>query len=377
MEVGPAIPGFGALDIGHWISEGLMAIFFLLVGLEVKREWYVGRLSTPAERKVPIVAAVAGMAVPALVFLAITGGDPALDRGWAIPAATDIAFALGILALLGPRASPSIKMLLVAIAIIDDIGAVAIIALAYTAELNGMAMALSGVIVATMAAMNLFGVRRIWPYLAGFAALWVAVHVSGVHATIAGVMAALTVPLGTGEARSPLKKLERGLHPYVMFGIVPLFGLASAGVEITSIGDLMQPLPLGVALGLFLGKQLGVFGAIWMAWRSGFTPRLRDTSWTQIYGASILCGIGFTMSLFIGDLAFAADAELADSAKIGVLAGSLAAGLLGFLVLRFASSTEPCAEDWKKAEEIFCCDREEQLIALPAPPEPALLDDQR
>lgn len=354
-----------------------MAIFFLLVGLEVKREWYVGRLATPAERRVPIVAAVAGMAVPALVFLGVTGGDPALVRGWAIPAATDIAFALGVLALLGPRASPVIKMLLVAIAIIDDIGAVAIIALAYTAELNGMAMALSAVIVATMAAMNLFGVRRIWPYLAGFIVLWVAVHVSGVHATIAGVLAALTVPLGSGEERSPLKTLERGLHPYVMFGIVPLFGLASAGVEIDSIGDLMQPLPLGIALGLFFGKQLGVFGAIWIACRSGFAPRMRDTSWAQLYGASILCGIGFTMSLFIGDLAFSANSELANAAKIGVLAGSLAAGLLGFLVLRFASQTVPCVEDRKQAEEIFCADQEEELIALPAPPEPPLLDDQR
>ena len=369
--------GFGALDVEQWISEVLMAFFFLLVGLEVKREWFEGRLSHPAERRLPVVAAVAGMAVPALVFLIATGGNPSLDRGWAIPAATDIAFALGVLALLGPRASPAIKLLLVAIAIIDDIGAVAIIALAYTAELNGLAMALSAVIVAAMATMNLFGLRRLWPYLAGFVALWIAMHVSGVHATIAGVLAAFTVPLGSGEDYSPLKKLEYKLHPYVMFGIVPLFGLASAGVEIDNIAELLQPLPLGVALGLFLGKQFGVFGAIWIACRTGFASRTRDTSWAQLYGASVLCGIGFTMSLFIGNLAFPANPELADAAKIGVLAGSLAAGVLGFLILRFAGQVVPCVEDREQAGEIFCADQAEKWTALPAPPEPPLLEDKR
>jgi NhaA family Na+:H+ antiporter len=351
VEVGP-------FSIHQWIADGLMTLFFLLVGLEVKREWYVGRLSTPAERRLPIIAAAAGMAVPALVYLAVTGFDPALDRGWAIPAATDIAFALGVLALLGERAPPAIKLLLVTIAIIDDIGAVAIIALAYTAELNGMALAASAGIVATMAAMNIFGVRRLWPYLLGFAALWLAVHESGVHATISGVLAAMTVPLGRGEARSPLTRLEHGIHPWVMFGVVPLFGFASAGVVIDGIGAILQPLPMGVALGLLLGKQAGVFGAIWLACKSGFTRCPKEASWLQIYGASLLCGIGFTMSLFIGALAFPAHPELADAAKIGVLFGSLVAGILGFLVLRLAPATEYDEDDRTQAQSIFGQDRD-------------------
>ena len=347
----------GPLSVHQWIADGLMALFFLLVGLEVKREWYVGRLSTPAERRLPIVAAAAGMAMPALVYLLVTGFDPALDRGWAIPAATDIAFALGVLALLGKRASPSIKLLLVTIAIIDDIGAVAIIAIAYTAGLNGMALATSAAIVAAMAAMNLFGVRRLWPYLLGFAALWIAIHESGVHATISGVLAAMTVPLGRGEASSPLRTLEHGIHPWVMLGVVPLFGFASAGVVIDGVGAILQPLPLGVALGLLIGKQLGVFGAIWISCKAGFTPCPKEASWLQIYGASLLCGIGFTMSLFIGAIAFPADADLADAAKIGVLAGSIVAGLLGFLVLRFASAIDYDEEEKAAARSIFAQDR--------------------
>ena len=357
----------GPLDVHQWIADGLMALFFLLVGLEVKREWYEGRLSTAAERRLPIIAATAGMALPALVYLAVTGWDPALDRGWAIPAATDIAFALGVLALLGQRASPAIKLLLVTIAIIDDIGAVAIIALAYTAGLNGMALAAAAIILAAMGAMNLFGVRRLWPYLAGFAVLWVAVHESGIHSTIAGVLAAFAVPLGRGEGRSPLMKLEHALHPWVMFGVVPLFGLASAGVAIPGLHALFDPLPLGVALGLLLGKQLGVFGAIWLACKSGLTPRPRGASWLQLYGASLLCGIGFTMSLFIGALAFPTEPELANAAKIGVLAGSLIAGVLGFLVLRLAEPSEADLEDAEEASEIF--GGSEEFEALPAPPD--------
>ena len=348
----------GPLDVHQWVADGLMAVFFLLVGLEVKREWYVGRLSTPAERRLPMVAAAAGMAVPALVYLTVTGWDPALDRGWAIPAATDIAFALGVLALLGRRASPSIKLLLVTIAIIDDIGAVAIIAVAYTAGLNGMALAASAVIVAAMAAMNLFGVRRLWPYLVGFALLWIAVHESGVHATIAGVLAALTVPLGRGEAHSPLTKLEHNIHPWVMFGVVPLFGFASAGVAIDGVGAILQPLPLAVALGLLLGKQVGVFGAIWLACKAGFAPCPREASWLQLYGASLLCGIGFTMSLFIGALAFPTAPDSADAAKIGVLAGSLLSGVIGYLVLRFAGRREYDEEDRAAARKIFAQEKD-------------------
>jgi Na+:H+ antiporter, NhaA family len=218
----------GPLSVHYWIADALMAVFFLLVGLEVKREWYDGQLASAAARRLPLIAAASGMAVPAIVYLLVVDFDPALVHGWAIPAATDIAFALGLLALLGKRAPASIKLLLVTIAVIDDIGAVIIIALFYTAELNVAALAASAGLVAVMLALGRMGVRRLWPYLLLFAALWVAVFQSGVHATIAGVLAALTIPLGLGERHSPLKRLEHEIHPWVMFGIVPLFGFASA-----------------------------------------------------------------------------------------------------------------------------------------------------
>jgi Na+:H+ antiporter, NhaA family len=348
----------GPLDVHQWIADGLMAIFFLLVGLEVKREWYDGRLATPAERRLPMLAAAAGMAVPAAVFLLVTGGDSALVRGWAIPAATDIAFALGVLALLGPRAPASLKLLLVTIAIIDDVGAVAIIALFYTADFNPMALAASAAIVVGMATMTLFGVRRLWPFLVGFVLLWLAVHESGIHATIAGVLAAMTIPLGKGEAHSPLKRLEHGIHPWVMFGIVPLFGFASAGVTFGGMEELTGALPLGVGLGLLVGKQVGVFGAVWLADRSGLAPKPASVSWRQVYGAALLCGIGFTMSLFIGALAFS-NPDLVDAAKIGTLAGSLLAGLAGFLVLRTAPPLPSSDEDREEAREIFGEDADE------------------
>ena len=207
------MPRFGVMSVHQWVADGLMAIFFLLVGLEVKREWYDGRLSTPAERRLPIVAAAAGMAVPALVYLTVTDFDLDLVRGWAIPSATDIAFAVGVLALLGTRANPAIKLLLVTIAIVDDVGAVLIIALVYTADLNAMAIGAAAILLGFLAALNLFGVRRLWPYLIGFALLWYAMLASGIHPTIAGVLAALTIPLGRGEARSPLKRLEHNIHP--------------------------------------------------------------------------------------------------------------------------------------------------------------------
>jgi Na+:H+ antiporter, NhaA family len=345
----------GALTVHTLIADGLMAIFFLLVGLEVKREWYDGRLSTNAERRLPILAAAAGMAVPALIYIAVARSDPQLWRGWAIPAATDIAFAIGVLALLGPRAPPSLKLLLVTIAIIDDIGAVAIIAIAYTARLDPIALAAAALITGAMAAMGLFGVRRLWPFLVGFACLWLAMRASGVHATIAGVVAALTIPLGRGETRSPLKRLEHMIHPWVMLGVVPLFGFASAGVALGG-GGLTAPLPLAILLGLFLGKQLGVFGAIWLAVRTGITTRPAGTSWPQIYGTALLCGIGFTMSLFIGALAFPGDAALIDEAKIGTLAGSLLAGLAGWAVLRWSAPVECPEDDRDEAEELFGAD---------------------
>jgi len=347
----------GAFTVHFLVADGLMAIFFLLVGLEVKREWHEGRLATAAARRLPILAAAAGMAVPALIYLAVAGHDPRLLRGWAIPAATDIAFAIGVLALLGSRAPPSLKLLLVTIAIIDDIGAVANIALAYTTSLDPAALGAVALITGAMAAMGMFGVRRLWPFLVGFAALWLAMHASGIHATIAGVVAALTIPLGRGEAHSPLKHLEHIIHPWVMFGVVPLFGFASAGAELSGgVGTLATPLPLAILLGLFIGKQAGVFGAIWLAVRAGLAPRPAGTSWPQIYGTALLCGIGFTMSLFIGALAFPGDPALIDEAKIGTLAGSFLAGLAGWAVLRCAKAVEWPEDDRDEAEELFAAD---------------------
>lgn len=357
-KVGPVMPRFGQMSVHYWIADGLMAIFFLLVGLEVKREWYDGRLSTPAERRLPIVAAAAGMVLPAAIYLLVAGHDPALINGWAIPAATDIAFAVGVLAILGRHAPASIKLLLVTIAIVDDIGAVAIIALFYTAEINVWMLAGALGVILGMAAMTQFGVRRLWPYLIAFALAWYLMLGSGVHATIAGVLAALTIPLGRGEDRSPLKRLEHAIHPWVMFVIVPIFGFASAGVALDAgLGTLADPLPLAILLGLFVGKQLGIFGAIWLAIKSGIAPQPAFTSWRQLYGASILCGIGFTMSLFIGALAFPDAPLLVDEAKVGILAGSLLSALAGFAVLRLAPAVASSPEEDSEAAEIFGADQ--------------------
>lgn len=358
MKFGPPMPRIGVMSVHYWVADGLMAIFFLLVGLEVKREWYDGRLSPPAQRRLPIVAAAAGMVVPALIYLLVVGFDSSLARGWAIPAATDIAFAVGVLALLGSRANPAIKLLLVTIAIVDDVGAVIIIALVYTTNLNAMAIGAVAIILASMAAMNLFGVRKLLPYLFLFALLWYAMLASGIHATVAGVLAALTIPLGRGEDRSPLKQLEHALHPWVMFGIMPVFGLASAGVE---LGDLtmFEPLPIAIAAGLFIGKQLGVFGAIWLTIRAGLAPRPDRARWAELYGASVLCGIGFTMSLFIGALAFPSSPEDVEAAKVGTLAGSLLSAVLGYAVLRNVAPQPADEEDSSEAREIFGGDQPE------------------
>jgi Na+:H+ antiporter, NhaA family len=358
LKVGPPMPRLGALSVHHWVADGLMAVFFLLVGLEVKREWYDGRLSTPAERRLPIIAAAAGMLVPALIYLAVTDFDPAFARGWAIPAATDIAFAVGVLALLGSRANPTIKLLLVTIAIVDDVGAVLIIALVYTSQLDYWAIIAAAVIVTGMAGMNLLGVRRLLPYLIGFGLLWYAMLASGIHATIAGVIAALTVPLGQGEAYSPLKRLEHAIHPWVMFGIMPLFGLVSAGVRLGE-GRIDAPLPLAIVAGLFVGKQLGVFGAIWLTVRSGIAPAPQYARWSELYGASVLCGIGFTMSLFIGALAFPASPEAIEQAKLGTLAGSLLSAVVGWTILRMATPQPFSEEDREEAAEIFGADSDD------------------
>ena len=348
---GPELtPKLGPMTVHLWINDGLMAIFFLLVGLEIKREFVDGHLATWADRRLPVIAAAAGMVFPAMVYLAIVGGDPALVRGWAIPAATDIAFAIGVLALLGSRAPASLKLFLTTVAIVDDMGAVVIIALFYTAEMNLMALVAVAAIWLAMMALNRSKVHALWPYLLLAALLWYATLLSGVHATIAGVMAAFAIPfrrsLGApDEQGSALHRLEHGLAKPVAFLIVPIFGFANAGVSLggASLGSLVAPLPLGIALGLFLGKQVGIFGSVWAATKLGFAVRPKDASWSQIYGVALLCGIGFTMSLFIGGLAFG-DAAQGDAVKIGVLLGSLASALSGWLVLRVAPQAKKSGE---------------------------------
>jgi NhaA family Na+:H+ antiporter len=354
LPLGIRLPRVGMLTPHLLVADGLMAIFFMLVGLEVKREWYEGRLSAPGDRRLPIIAAASGMAVPALIYLLVTGFEPALHRGWAIPSATDIAFALGLLALLGPRVPPAIKLLLVTIAVIDDIGAILIIALAYTVDLNVAALAGALAVFGGMIMLGRLGVRALWPFLIGFALLWMLVLASGIHATIAGVLAAFAIPLGRGEGHSPLKRLEHRLHPWVMFGVVPLFGLVSAGVAFAGgPGALAAPVPLAILLGLFAGKQIGVFGAIWAVVALGVARKPDGTNWTQLYGAAILCGIGFTMSLFIGGLAWPGQAILIDQAKIGTLVGSLVAAVAGYLVLLFAAPAPGDAAGEKEAAELW------------------------
>ena len=343
FETGPVLTDkLGPMTVHLWVNDGLMAIFFLLVGLEIKRELIDGRLATWNQRRLPVLAAVAGMAAPALFYILIAGGDPLLVKGWAIPAATDIAFAMGVLALLGSRAPTSLKLFLVTVAIVDDMGAVAIIALFYTAEINMVALVVAGLIFALMYVINRGGVRHLAPYLILAALLWYAVLLSGVHATIAGVLAAFTIPISAtpgapDSTESPLHRLEHALHPASSYFIVPLFGFVNAGVSFSGMqfSDLLAPLPLGIAAGLFLGKQAGIFAAVWIAVKSGFAQRLRGATWVQVYGVAMLCGIGFTMSLFIGGLAFSNPQRIED-AKIGVLTGSLLSALAGFLILRFA-----------------------------------------
>ena len=332
----------GPMTVHLWINDGLMAVFFLLVGLEIKREFVDGRLASWEDRRLPVVAAAAGMVAPALVYLAITGGGP-LAPGWAIPAATDIAFAIGVLALLGSRAPASLKLFLTTVAIVDDMGAVAIIALAYTQSLGSLALAAGALVLVVMHILNRSGVTKLGPYLLLGAALWYFVFLSGVHATVAGVLTAMMIPVkktpgAPDAADSPLYILEHALAPWVAFAIVPLFGFANAGVSLAGMSPaiLLAPLPLGIAAGLFIGKQAGIFGSVWIAARTGFATPPGGATWTQIYGVAMLCGIGFTMSLFIGGLAFPDSPELIDEVKIGVLAGSVLSAVAGFLVLRFA-----------------------------------------
>ena len=324
-----------------WINDGLMAIFFFVVGLEVKREWIEGQLSDNDQRKMPVLAAAAGMVFPALVYLFFVNAEGAgeLTRGWAIPAATDIAFAMGVLGLLGSRVPASLRLFLLTVAIVDDIGAVLVIALFYTANLKVMWLLAAAVVVGIMLAMNRARVSAYTPFILMAVVLWFLVLNSGVHATIAGVVAALTIPMRGKDDDTMLEHLEHGLAPWSAYLIVPVFGFANAGVEIGNLGmeGIIAPLPLAIAAGLFFGKQVGILSAIYAADRLGFAPRPDGASWTEIWGVSILCGIGFTMSLFISGLAFAGNALLIEEAKIGILMGSFVSAVVGYTILRMTT----------------------------------------
>ena len=334
----------GPMNISHWVNDGLMAVFFLLVGLEIKREMLDGQLASWSNRALPGIAAAGGMLVPALIYLAFNAGSPETARGWAIPTATDIAFALGVMSLLGPRVPAALKVFLAALAIIDDLGAVVIIALFYTGEISTLNLGLAAATFAALVVMNRAGVTRLWLFLLLGAALWFFVLRSGVHATIAGVLLALTIPLQPAPGRpddtehSPLHILEHALQKPVAFLIVPVFGFANAGVSFAGLGldAILQPLPMGVALGLLAGKLIGVFGASALAIMLGVATLPYRCSWMHMLGVALLCGIGFTMSLFIGLLAFADYPQLQAGVKIGILGGSLVAGVLGWVVLRLA-----------------------------------------
>ncbi|MDP4593480.1 MAG: Na+/H+ antiporter NhaA [Beijerinckiaceae bacterium] len=349
----PIIIQIGAIRIDKpallWINDGLMAIFFFLVGLEIKREVLEGKLSTVREASLPVIAAVGGMAVPAAIFAFINWGDARALQGWAIPAATDIAFALGILALLGSRVPPALKVFLLALAIIDDLGAIIIIAVFYTSELSVAVLAIYIFGIAVLTILNRSGVTKAAPYLVVGTFIWVCVLKSGVHATLAGVVIALFVPLRVEKdsgAASPLLAIEHGLAPWVAFLIMPVFAFANAGVALYNMTfeSLFGGISLGIAAGLFIGKQIGVFGAVWLAVQLKLTQLPDGIRWVHIYGVSLLAGIGFTMSLFIGTLAYS-DADSAAAVRIGVLAGSIASAILGYLVLRLSLASVEAKPD--------------------------------
>ncbi|MBS0336652.1 MAG: Na+/H+ antiporter NhaA [Proteobacteria bacterium] len=321
-----------------WINDGLMAVFFLLVGLEIKREMLEGQLSSPAQVALPAIAALGGMLLPAAIYAFCNWGDPVAVRGWAIPAATDIAFALGVLALVGSGVPPGLKVFLLTLAILDDFGAIAIIALVYTDQLSPASLLVAAAALAALAVLNLRRVAAITPYLLAGAVLWVAVLKSGVHATLAGVALAFFIPMrGREEGDSPLRRLEHDLHPAVAYAILPLFAFANAGVSLAGVtpASILAPVPLGIAAGLFAGKTVGVFAFSWMAIRLGLARLPEGVTWAALLGVSMLCGVGFTMSLFIASLAFDQGGPAYEVAtRIGILGGSLLSALCGYLVLR-------------------------------------------
>jgi Na+:H+ antiporter, NhaA family len=324
-----------------WINDGLMVVFFLLVGLEIKREVLEGELSSPAQIALPAIAAFGGMVGPAVIYAMLNWNDPVNLDGWAIPTATDIAFALGVLALLGPRVPASLKLFLLTLAIFDDLGAVMIIAFFYTADLSGASLMSAGFGIAALLVLNRCRVTSIAPYVLVGIVIWVFVLKSGVHATLVGVVLAMAIPMRSpGDPNhSPLTQLEHNLHPWVAFAILPIFAFANAGVSLAglSIASLLAPLPLGIAAGLFFGKQLGIVGFVWMGVRLGVCKLPTDMTWVLVWGVSMLGGIGFTMSLFIGTLAFADPAQ-SSGVRLGVLGGSLLAAICGYFMLRLATA---------------------------------------
>ena len=322
----------------HWINDGLMAIFFFLVGLEIKREVLQGELSTPRQIALPGLAAVGGMVAPALIYVLINRDIPANLAGWAIPAATDIAFAIGVLTLVGNRIPIGLKVFLLALAILDDLGAIVIIAIFFTADLSLVSLGLAGAAILGLAILNRCGVTRLAPYVLIGIFLWICVLQSGVHATLAGVALAFAIPLKVkGDGAAPLLRCEHALHPWVSFGIMPVFAFANAGVSLAGLGlgVLAEPVALGTMLGLFLGKQIGVMAMTMFGTKLGICRLPEGAGWVQMYGVALLTGIGFTMSLFIGTLAFS-DPAYAAEVRLGVLSGSMLSAVLGFLILRFA-----------------------------------------
>ncbi len=331
------INNFGLkLSVLHWINDALMAIFFFFVTLEIKREFLQGELSNIKQALLPIIAAVGGMVVPALFYVVINFGDPETINGWAIPSATDIAFSLGVLSLLGKRVPLSLKVFLTALAIIDDLGAILIIALFYSGDLNVMYLSLMLVAFIILLVINKFNIKVFFPYLLIGILLWDFTHNSGIHATIAGVLLAMTIPHRKKEKDfSLLIKIEHAISPYVAFGIMPLFAFANAGVSLEglSLSSLLDKVPLGIVLGLFVGKQLGVFVFSYVSIKLKIAQMPGNSSWYNFYGVGILTGIGFTMSLFVGNLAFVENVQYMDGVKIGVLTGSLLSTLAGYFLI--------------------------------------------
>jgi Na+:H+ antiporter, NhaA family len=338
----------GALHIAKpmllWVNDGLMAVFFFRVGLEIKREFIEGKLSTASQVMLPAIAAVGGMIVPAGIYIALNINNLDNLNGWAIPAATDIAFALGILALIGNRVPISVKVLLTAIAIFDDLGAIIIIAMLYTDQLSLISLAFALAALAVLVLLNLRNVVRIGPYVMLGIIVWVCVLKSGVHATLAGIALAMAIPLRASDpyGRSPLRHLEHGLHKWVAFGVLPLFAFANAGVTFEGVGinSFIEPVKLGISTGLFIGKQVGVFGALWVMIGWGFARMPEGANWAQLYGVSLLCGIGFTMSLFIGGLAWE-HSDFDSPIRLGVITGSLISAVFGFIILSFGVAKRP------------------------------------